>query len=347
MSGLRRVHESGREWLDRRRWTKTLIPLSPTQDFEPSFLFLTPDFDVPAGGIKVMYRHVDILNGAGLSAAVMHQRPNFRCSWFVNDTAIVCASQRTIGPKDLLVLPELDVGLMAGSAFCTPHVVLNQSGWLTWQRDADAVDSHYRSPIGPRAIVTVSEYAARLLRAAFPHQDTRVVRPGVDTGLFMPGDKRATRIISYMPRRGQAEATILWKVLGDTLTELGWRVDAIDGVPQQAVAQRLRRSQVFVSLGMREGFGLPAAEAMAAGNYVVGFHGFGGREFFRPEFSSPVETGDVLALAQEIARVLRCEEAEPGWLERRGRQASEYIRERYSPEAESDDVLRAYPDLRP
>ena len=50
--------------------------------------YVSPDFWGPAGGVQVMYRHVDILNRAGLPAYVLHTNPPFRCTWFENDTPI-------------------------------------------------------------------------------------------------------------------------------------------------------------------------------------------------------------------------------------------------------------------
>ena len=40
----------------------------------PTVYFVTPDFSEPSGGIRVMYRHTDILNSAGNKAFVLHQR---------------------------------------------------------------------------------------------------------------------------------------------------------------------------------------------------------------------------------------------------------------------------------
>jgi hypothetical protein len=44
------------------------------QETVPSVYFGAPDWNVPAGGIRVVYRHVDILNEAGTPAAVLHRR---------------------------------------------------------------------------------------------------------------------------------------------------------------------------------------------------------------------------------------------------------------------------------
>jgi hypothetical protein len=47
-----------------------------------------PDADRPYGGVRAIYRHVDILNEHGVAAFVLHERRPFRCTWFRNGTRI-------------------------------------------------------------------------------------------------------------------------------------------------------------------------------------------------------------------------------------------------------------------
>ena len=51
--------------------------------------FICPDLNEPSGGIKQLYRQVDILNANGFNAAILHNSPFYRCSWFPNSTKIV------------------------------------------------------------------------------------------------------------------------------------------------------------------------------------------------------------------------------------------------------------------
>ena len=66
-----------------------------------------------------------------------------------------------------------------------------------------------------------------------------------------------------------------------------------------------------MSSGHPEGFGLPAAEAMLAGCIVVGYHGYGGREFLTEELAFPIDVGDVVAFADRVAEILRQLEDRP------------------------------------
>ena len=78
----------------------------------PTVYFWAPDYDVPSGGIRVVYRHVDILNAAKIPAAVLHRRADFRCTWFENQTRVLGSQDVGIGPQDLVVVSELDTSLL-------------------------------------------------------------------------------------------------------------------------------------------------------------------------------------------------------------------------------------------
>jgi hypothetical protein len=292
-----------------------------------------------------MYRHIDLLNAAGLPSAALHQRPGFRYSWFANDTIVTDVRSSAVGPDDVLVLPELDVDLVAGKGLAIRHIVLNQSGHLTWNRAPDQVIEHYRTSVDLLGTITVSEHSAELVGHAFPQLQVHRVRGSVDPLVFRPERDGRKRIISYLPRRGRVETAQVIHILKSRGALEGWQLQPLHGLSQSEFADRLRSSMIMLSLSYQEGFGLPPVEAMACGNYVIGFHGFGGREFFRPEFSCPVETGDVLAVAHAVEAALINERQSAGWCATRGEAASRFVLSEYSPERERAEVRHAYTDL--
>jgi glycosyltransferase involved in cell wall biosynthesis len=81
---------------------------------------------------------------------------------------------------------------------------------------------------------------------------------------------------------------------------------------------------------------------MAAGCYVIGFPGFGGREIFHRRYSEPVEDGDVLSMARVAAEWLARYEQDPTTVREAGRLASERTLERYSPERLRADLAAFY-----
>lgn len=57
--------------------------------------------------------------------------------------------------------------------------------------------------------------------------------------------------------------------------------EIFQGISQQELAYQMGNHKYYLTLTPIEGFGLPSLEAMASGCAVVGFHGFGGSEYFR------------------------------------------------------------------
>ncbi|WBB69604.1 glycosyltransferase [Micromonospora sp. WMMD812] len=316
------------------------IRLRDRQTTPPTVYYLCPDYDTPSGGVRTLYRHVDVLNDAGIPAALMHHRKGFRCGWFPHRTRVTDVASSPLGPDDLLVLPETEARLFPRLPPGLRHLIFNQSGHLTWDVDAERVSRHHRESPDLVGVLVASEHTRDLLEHAFG-QPVHRVRPSVDPLLFAPPERANGRTISYLPRRGRSDVENALHILRARGVLADWVVDPVDGVPQHEVARRLRASTIFLTCSYQEGFGLPAAEAMATGNYVIGFHGYGGREFFDPSYSAPVPTGDLLGLSRTVEEVLARESAEPGWCFSRGLRAAAHVRAEYSPERERDSILAA------
>lgn len=50
--------------------------------------FICPDTNTPSGGVKQLYRQVDILNKNGFRAFILHGKYGFKCKWFDNATSV-------------------------------------------------------------------------------------------------------------------------------------------------------------------------------------------------------------------------------------------------------------------
>jgi len=342
----RRAVAYARGALERLRFPLPKLRAVAEQGCLPTVYFCAPDFDVPSGGTRVLYRHVDLLNDAGISAAVLHRRPGFRCTWFENHTRVVDSRATAIGPEDLVVVGELSASLLRSLGPRHRFVVFNQNAHFTWRRlSAEEVELYTKSP-GLAAILVVSDHSLEMLRYAAPSAKIVRLHNSIDPTRFFPGPRRPRPVISYMPRRGASEqARQVLGILHGRGVLRGWEVRALDGMSEDQIAAQLRATTIFLSFACDEGFGLPAAEAMACGAYAVGFHGFAGREYFRPEFSHPVEPGDVLALSRAAAEVMERETLAPGWCQSRGAAAAEFIAAEYSPDRERREVVETYSAL--
>jgi Glycosyl transferases group 1 len=307
---------------------------------------------------------------------VLHHDYPFRCTWFENDTRVahevrypdfslpVRAARRAmravgrrpstdqvpaleLGADDVLVLPEVMPAVPESEAD-VPKVIFDQNAYLTlapYGLDADPGQLVYTRP-EVRGVIVVSEDNRRYMETLFPELRVQRVHYGIDSELFAfsRGKKRQ---IAYMPRKNPLDVQQVVVRLRLTGRLEGWELAEISGRTERETAAILRESAVFLSFGHPEGFGLPAAEAMAAGCVVVGYHGYGGQEFLTEDYGFPVAVGDVMAFADAVARVLEELEHEPAALARRVESASRFIREHYSPEREERDLVSIWSELAP
>ena len=306
---------------------------------------LCPDHIQPSGGVRKLYLHVDILNEHGIPAALVHIHEGFRCNWFAHSTPILYAARVDPDPaNDFVVVPEMMGPELAKIGVGTPKVILNQNAYLTFYsyRIQPKVETPYTHPEVVGAFC-VSEDNYRYLSYVFPNLFIQRLHYGIDPGLFHPEPKIAR--IAVMPRKQREQAVQILSILilRDALRDV--QVKLIQNMSEQETAEVLRQSMIFLSLSDQEGFGLPPAEAMACGCIVVGYHGVGGREFFKPEHCFPVEADDIITYVQTIERVLdriRAGDAEIAGI---GERAARFIAQEYSLERERADVINAWKSI--
>jgi glycosyltransferase involved in cell wall biosynthesis len=330
---------------DERRHARLIIPITKQQSLTPTVYFLTPDHNTPSGGIRVIYRHVDLLNSAGIRAFILHQHRGFRCTWFKHNTQVIDVSAARIGRGDLLVVSEPDVNLICKLPIGVKHVIFNQNTHLTWRWASDLVTSHYNTSPDLAEVIVVSDHNKEMLRYAFGEIPVRRIHLSIDPTLFYPSDNIRGPRIAYMSRKGKEDAKNVLHLLHSRGVLDGWEVVPLDGLTHAEVAEQLRTTKIFLAFTYQEGFGLPPAEAMACGNYVIGYHGCGGREFFLPEFSSPIETGDILSFARAVEDAVIYDRTNPLWCFDRGQRASAFILAKYSLEQERNEVVNIYTNL--
>ena len=307
----------------------------------PTCYFLCPDYDVPSGGIRVIYRFVDILNSAGISAAVVHRSRKFRCTWFENETIVLGAKDVRFQKGDLLVIPEWYRQLIPVIAVGVPHIIFNQNAYemfsdVPYERGKSA-GVMSADTIG---IVGTSEDNLRYLKLCFPDKRIDAIRLSIDTELFQP--KAKTKVIAYMPRKRLKELNQILHLLEHRNSLDGWELLPIIGVSETEVARRLGGAAIFLILNAREGLGVPGLEALASGCVVVGFHGGSGEEYMTRDVAIPIADGEivsfVLALESEMERWVEQDEVQLDMT----RRAVELVKGKYTRKRERLDVIRVF-----
>jgi hypothetical protein len=307
--------------------------------------FLTPDEQRPSGGIRQIYLMVDVLCELGYEASVFHGAPGFRCGWFENTTPVVAKPFLGLERGDVLVVPEYDGARKYERCRDAAVVHLNQNHFRTFINAGfdDSWTGDYPGWPNAKAVLVTSEAVRRFisaaLRAPLPVHSARVV---VDSERFLPGRKR--KLVALMPRKRRHEAEAVVQLVYRGGFE-GWEVVVIDKLSHGAVAEVLSEAAIFLSFSSEEGFGLPPAEAMAAGCYVIGYTGDGGREFMDPSWCSPIGDEDIVAMAQETRRVASDWDRDAAAVRARASHGRDFVSRTYTREGLRTDLATAFEQL--
>jgi hypothetical protein len=312
-----------------------------------NIFYLCLDENHPLGGTKQIYRHVDLLNAHGFSAFVVHRTPGFRCTWFPNQTRVAHMDEiRMDVNSDCLVIPEVCTPLLKNIARDLKKVVFNQACYFTFQYndlEKENLDTPYRDH-GVLATLVVSEDSKQYLTYVFPELPLYRVRNGIDEKLFRYQPNKKLQI-ACMTKRNRVDLLQVINILKFRGSLKGYQLAMIEDKTEEEVARIMGDTLIFLAAGSQEGFSLPPAEAMLSGCIVVGYHGMGGREFFKSDFAYPVPQGEILTFAKTVEEVIRLKQAQPGDITAKGKQASEFIRTHYSLENEQTDVLHFWREM--
>jgi hypothetical protein len=314
----------------------------------PTVWVIAPDWNEPSGGVRKLYRSVDVLNANGLPAAIVHQRPGFSCTWFAHDTRISPARDVVVSPSDVIAVPEIYAGSICELPPGIRRVIVNQNVYLLLESLVSGgapAAAPYLQDDDLAAVLVVSQQNLEVMKYVFPQVRVDRVRWAVDPDVYHRSPDRPGKRIAYMTRKRTSEASEVLRLLSLTGATDGWELVPIAHQSEGEVAAILRTCRIFLSFGQREGLGLPPLEAMASGCLVVGFDGFAGREFFGSPYARSVENGDVVAFARAVEELIRQFESDPTELAELSDAAERFVAEHYSANGERDDLVGLFGPL--
>ena len=258
-------------------------------------IYGAPPSDTPSGGVKVIYRHSELMHKLGVESAVWHPGvEKFKCSWFNSDVNLIKTEE--LSPNsDLIVLPEIwasnyvqffknlgfRVAIYVQNCYFT-HVNLNVN-------NDNAINEAYQSADIILSISQdTSDYLIKILNV--PEEKIILQRYSIDYRLFRP--RKKSKIITYMPRKMSQHSARVISAL-NMLIPKDWKIKALDAMSEYEIASHLSESIIFLAFSEFEGLPVPPVEAALSGNIVIGYHGQGGREYWTKPSFVEIEQGDI------------------------------------------------------
>ena len=102
-----------------------------------------------------------------------------------------------------------------------------------------------------------------------------------------------------MPRKKKDHAGRLIFILNHRLPK-NWQIKSLDNLIESDVIKFLNKSKIFLSFSELEGFGLPPVEAALCGNYVIGYTGESGKEYWKIPIFDEVFSGDLRNFSNKV-----------------------------------------------
>ena len=166
--------------------------------------------------------------------------------------------------------------------------------------------------------VTVSTFVQNFIRSTYGIR-TRVIPPFIQPSRFpepRPWHERKADSILVSKKGDQNLQTLLLDRLRLALPTRRCDVRLDDmlrqGRPQSQLLEQVGEYRHFLTLSPAEGFGLMPLEAMAMGTTVLGFDGYGGRDYMDPGINCDVASfANIEGVADGIARAI----ADPDYAE--------------------------------
>ena len=256
----------------------------------------------PSGGIKVIYQHAEILNSMGINASVLHlYKPSFYCTWFENNVVKKKSAVFDVS-DDFLVIPEVLAGDIG--SFCLKnnlkYAIFVQNGYLIQKGKSKKTDSEFFEIYNQAEIILViSEEVKKTIKFIFSSYDTRKIikiRPHIKD---LSNSLKKSFLISFMSRKLNDHSKNVIFLLRNKIST-NWKFIDINNYSEEQTIQILNSSRVFLSFSDQEGLGLPPIEAAFCNNYVIGYTGRGGDEYFKLPLFNKVEYGDIFKFVNKI-----------------------------------------------
>jgi hypothetical protein len=267
-------------------------------------IYYSPGINRPIGGVKIIHQHSELINTLGAKSEVFYAYGDYqKLDWFKHHAKL--KSDLRLDPaRDFVVLPEALIfdAWKRLKSIGVDYGIFVQNGYLVGKNlQQSEMAQCYQAA---KLIICISEDAVRCVRAFFPEVSGKVIRVtySVDSILFAPAEQK-DNTIAYMPRKQKKHSDLLVPMLKRRLPA-GWEVTPIDGMNENQVATALSKSKIFLAFSDFEGLPLPPVEAALSGNFVIGYTGQGGKEYWHPPVFTEVQSGDIVDfLDKTLAKV--------------------------------------------
>jgi hypothetical protein len=290
-----------------------------------NIVFLTHAENNPSGGAKVIYRHSQIIDKIkNYSSEVIHIKKkrlskfknsinkklnlrnnsysgwqlnevtyvkNFKYNWFKNKIKTKQNFEFNI-KKDFIILPEIfahfaDELLIKKKI---KYAIFVQNGYIinSTNNEQNLLSAYKNAEF----ILSISSDTTNCIKLKFPKLKTKILKVSYSLDLGDINFNKKKNMITYMNRKLPQHSNLVISYLKPHLSGK-WYLKNLQHLSEKNTYELLKKSKIFLSFSSLEGLGLPPVEAALAGNYVIGYTGEGGNEYWQEPLFTKVNSGEI------------------------------------------------------
>jgi glycosyltransferase involved in cell wall biosynthesis len=291
-----------------------------------------------SGGLQVLREHMRYLYDAGFNVAVYYYNDIIRTSLApFTDTIYPMLHIEDVTTEDIVIVAEEFVWVCESDLIPRNlrYVIVNQGLFATFSGDLPF--PIYQTIYDNAEFVLVnSDHTEKGIIELFqlPRNKVYKFRLGIDSNRYYPAKKE--NLISFMSYKNGVFGN--WMHLYISGKYKNFKVEKMHMVSREESMRIFQKSKLFLSYGGPEGFGLPPLEAAFCGCKVIGFHGYGGAEYWREPVFTSIPFIDHISFIEKLKDVIETIDYwDQGALE-----YVDFLRDFYSVESARKSVVNFY-----
>jgi hypothetical protein len=286
----------------------------------------------PSGGAKIIYHHSEIINNfKNFSSQVLHIKKKksskwktslekkfklnasketgwqinqieavkrFKYKWFDHNikTKNSLLFDRS---KDFVILPEIFAHLASELLIKKKikYAVFVQNGYAIASTNNE--QKLKKAYLNASFILSYSDDITNCIKLKFPNIKTKIVKISYAIQINKSKIQKKQNLITFMSRKLPQHSNLVVNYLKNYLPKK-WSVKDLNNLSEKTTYEYLRKSKIFLAFSNLEGLPLPPVEAALAKNYVVGYTGEGGNEYWIEPIFTRIYSGDINKFVKRI-----------------------------------------------
>ena len=299
-----------------------------------NIIYITHAEKGPSGGAKIIYRHSEIINDMkNFSSEVLHLRKkrfsklkisinkrlklnkndesgwqfnqiegvkNFSYSWLQHKIRIR-SNLNFDSKRDFIILPEIFAHLAEEMLIKKKikYTIFVQNGYALNSTNNEIKLARAYSKA--KFILSYSDDITNCVKIKFPKLKTKIIKISYSLDLHYKKKANKKNVITYMSRKLPQHSSLVTNYIKNYLPK-NWALTDINHSSENNTYLMLRKSKIFLAFSNLEGLPLPPAEAALAGNFVIGYTGEGGNEYWKKPIFTKINSGEIKTFVKEILK---------------------------------------------